>query len=300
MLGPIDDFLNSSQPPERLLATVILIAVLFFAAWLVSRAATRIAAFYVDRSERRRRHEAGETVDTVVITGLRQRETAIALVRASISWAAFLVAIVLSIVVIAGGQRLPAVIGASFIAVMLGFAAQRLLTDVIAGLMMFFEGWLHIGDTVAIDTLQVQGVLEAVSLRSLTIRSVTGERMHVANSQVNAIRVIPRGYREAEIEFFVRDQAEARQLVDQLARLVPVGPTRFVHRPEITEVERLGDDLYRCAARCAVAVGREWLAQDLLPTLMRERAPADLLVHGPIVTFTDKQADASFAHRIRS
>jgi hypothetical protein len=291
------DLLASHGPFARPIATVVAIALLFACAWLVSRGAAHIAALIVDRSDRRRRGKA-TPVDTGVITSLRQRETAIALVRASISWAAFLTAIVLSIVVLSGGQRLPAVIGASFIAVVAGFAAQRLLTDVIAGLMMFFEGWLRIGDTVAIDAWQVQGVLEAVSLRSLTIRSVTGERLHIANSQVVALRVIPRGFREVDVEFFTSQDEGARTLVEQLARLVPVGPTRFVRRPELTELEPLGEDLYRCEAHCAVAVGREWLAQDLLPTLMHERAPQDLLVHGPIVTFTDKQAEGSFARRV--
>ena len=73
----------------------------------------------------------------------------------------------LSIVVVSGAQRLQTIVGASFIAIVVGFAAQRFLMDVIAGLLMFFEGWFRIGDTVAIDVLQVQGVVESVSLRSL-------------------------------------------------------------------------------------------------------------------------------------
>ena len=168
----------------------------------------------------------------------------------------------------------------------------------IAGLLMFFEGWFRIGDTVAIDVLQVQGVVEAVSLRSLTIRSVTGEILHVANSQVVALRVIPRGYREVEIEFFTSALEPGRQLVEQIARIVPVGPTRFVRRPELTDTDALDDDLYQITARCAVAVGREWLAQDFLPSLIRERAAKGLLVHGPIITYVDERAARSFARAL--
>ena len=111
-----------------------------------------------------------------MITGIRQRETAIALIQTSIGYLAFALAFVLSLATIAGAQRLQTIVGASFLAIVIAFAAQRFLTDVIAGLLMFFEGWFRIGDTVAIDTLHVQGVVEAVSLRSLTIRSVTGRR----------------------------------------------------------------------------------------------------------------------------
>jgi moderate conductance mechanosensitive channel len=293
---PLAELFTSNHRFERPLVTALAIALLFFAAWAVSRAATRIAAFCVDRADRRHRRDS--EMDTGAITSLRQRETGIALLRTSISYLAFLIAFVLSLVVLAGGQRLPTVIGASFLAIVLAFAAQRLLTDIIAGLMMFFEGWFRIGDTVAIDAWQVQGVVEGMSLRSLTIRAITGERMHISNSQVVALRVMPRGYRDVEIEFFTTQLEGSRALVEQLARIVPVGPTRFVHRPELVEIEALTDDLYRTEMRCAVAVGREWLAQDLLPTLIKERAPAGLLVHGPIVTFTDKQALRSFAHRM--
>jgi len=107
--------------------------------------------------------------------------------------------------------------------------------------------------------------------------------------------VIPRGYREVEIEFFTSELEAGRALVEQLARVVPVGPTRFVRRPALVDSETLDDDLHRITARCGVAVGREWLAQDFLPTLLRERAAAGLLVHGPIITFVDDHALNSFA-----
>jgi len=292
----IIDELDRHARLGRPLAITIVIVGLFLLAWLVSRVASRIASYVVLRSERRRVAQAGD--DSAIISGIRQRETAISLIQTTIRYLAFLVALVFSFVALSGAHRLQTIVGASFLAIVVGFAAQRFLTDVIAGLLMFFEGWFRIGDTVAIDVLQVQGVVEAVSLRSLTIRSVTGEILHVANSQVVALRVIPRGYREVEIEFFTSALEPGKDLVEQIARIVPVGPTRFVRRPELTDTETLDDDLHRITAHCAVAVGREWLAQDFLPKLIRERAAEGLLVHGPIVTYVDERASRSFARAL--
>jgi len=281
----------------RPVAILIVIVALFFLAWLISRVAAWVAVYFVNRTDRR--HAKGEVVsDTGVIAGIRQRETAIALVQTTIRYLAFAFAFVLSLATIAGAERLQTVVGASFLAIIIGFAAQRFLMDVIAGLLMFFEGWFRIGDTVAIDALKVQGVVEAVSLRSLTIRSITGEISHVPNSQVVAMRVIPRGYRDVEIEFFTKDLEAGEQLIEHVAAIVPVGMTRFVQRPELVETETLDDNLYRITAHCAVAVGREWLADDLLPTLMRERAEEGLLVHGPIITYVDETAIRSFSRAI--
>ncbi len=280
----------------RPLAIAIVIVGLFVLAWVVSRAASRVASHLVLRAERRR--SAQPTEDTAVLTGIRQRETAISLIQTTVRYLAFLIALVFSFVALSGAHRLQTIAGASFLAIVIAFAAQRFLTDVIAGLLMFFEGWFRIGDTIAIDVLKVQGIVEAVSLRSLTIRSVTGEILHVANSQVVALRVIPRGYREVEVEFFTSALEPGRDLVQQIARIVPVGPTRFIRRPELTDTETLDDDLHQITARCAVAVGREWLAEDFLPSLIRERAAEGLLVHGPIVTYVDERAARSFARAL--
>jgi moderate conductance mechanosensitive channel len=289
--------LGGATPLGRAFGIAVVIVVLFLLAWLVSRAAARMAAFSIDRSDRRRQGDA-TPLDTGGMTSLRQRTTAISLVQTSVRYLAFAFALVLSVVALSGAQRLQTIVGASFLAVLIGFAAQRFLTDVVAGLLMFFEGWFRIGDTVQIDPWNVRGVVEGVSLRSLTIRSVTGEIVHVPNSQVIALRVVPRGYREVEVEFFTSELEPARELVDEVARIVPADPTRFVRRPRVVETDQLDDQLFRITVTCAVAVGREWLAEDFLPTLIRERAASGLLVHGPIVTFTDPQATRSFARAL--
>ncbi len=273
-------------------AVAVVIVLLFLAAALLSKVGSLLAKALVDRGERRARDR--ET-DKVAYQSIRQRETAISLVSTTIRYAAFALAFVLSLATLAGAQRLQTVVGASFLAIVVGFAAQRFLTDVIAGLLMFFEGWFRIGDTVAVDAWKAQGVVESVSLRSLTLRSITGEIFHIPNSNVTTLRVIPRGYRDVEVEIFTNALEPGRELVEQIARIVPGGTTRFVRRPRVVDTERLDSELFRITAHCAVAVGREWLAEDLLPSLFAQRAAPGLLVHGPIITFSDEQALQSFS-----
>src|ERR1700742_1844858 len=201
MKGLVDQ-LSGYGSIGRPAATLIGVVGPFFVAWLISRVAAWFAKYVVTRTDRRQAARDGVS-DTGVIAGIRQRETAIALVQTTIRYLAFAFAFVLSLATIAGAERLQTVVGASFLAIIIGFAAQRFLMDVIAGLLMFFEGWFRIGDTIAIDAVHAQGVVEEVSLRSLTIRSITGEIIHVPNSQVNALRLIPRGYRDVDVEFFV-------------------------------------------------------------------------------------------------
>ncbi len=286
------DELSGNTSLGRPFAVIAIVVGLFLLAWILGRASTRLATFFVNRSERRRVRDVS---DTGVISGIKQRDTAISLIATSIRYLVFSVALVLALATIAGAQRLQTVVGASFLALIIAFAAQRFLADVIAGLLMFFEGWFRIGDTVANDFWQVRGVVEAASLRSITILTVAGEIVHIPNSSLTQLKVIPRGYREVEVEFFTTALAPARTLVQQIARIVPMGPTRFIRAPQLAETEELDESLFRISTRCAVAVGREWLAEDFLVTLLRERAEPGLLLHGPIVTFVDEKALRRFS-----
>src|ERR671937_438335 len=146
----------------------------------------------------------------------------------------------------------------------------------------------------AIVVSRIAGLLAAWLV---SLRSVHGEVIRVQNHQVLATRLIPRARRDLEIELFVSDLEAGERLVERLGRIVPVGPTHFIRTPQVVESEKLDDELYRITASAAVAPGREWLAEDLLPKLARERTDG-LLVHGPVVTPNAEQAASRFARAV--
>lgn len=276
-------------PLPRALAELVLIAGLFLCAIVVSRLAGLLGAWLVSR-----RAVHGEDAPADALARLQQRETAASLTRTSVRYLAFGLALVLSIIVLSGVKHADTIAGGAFIAIVVGFAVQRVLWDIIAGLLMFFENWFEVGDLISIEPWGLQGVVEEVSLRSVRLRSVHGEVIRVQNHQVLATRLIPRARRDLEIELFVSDREAGERLVERLARIVPVGPTHFIRTPQVVETEQLDDELYRITAEAAVAPGREWLAEELLPKLARERTDG-LLVHGPVVTPIDEQATSRFA-----
>ena len=47
-----------------------------------------------------------------------------------------------------------------------------------------------------------------------------------------------------------------------------------------------------------MAHGREWLVEQFLPDLIKERAPEGLIAHGPIVMFVDERATRRFARSL--
>ena len=295
MLDPLIDLLNSRTPIYPPFGSILAIVGLFALAWLVARSsgwvALRVLGWYDGR------HSDGDLEATGKMVNLKRRETLVSIFRAAIIYVAFGAAFILSIGQLIGGvDRLTAIAGASFLIIVAGFAAQRILADVIAGLAMFVERWFSVGDTVAVQAgLELQGVVEDVSLRHTRLRSVTGEVIHIHNSQIQAVRVLPRGVKELAIELFVSKRDEGERLVQEVSSILPVGPTTFVRRPWLEQVDELSPSLTRMRIRTTVAPGREWLVEGFYSDLLKEQAGEALIVHGPVVLAVDERATWSFA-----
>ncbi|HEX2375954.1 MAG TPA: mechanosensitive ion channel family protein [Gaiellales bacterium] len=290
--------LQNSVPLSGNWRTAALIVGSFVLAWVLAKASGRVAEIVTRWWERRQGASGPSPDDTAALRGLKRRDTAVSLIRTTVRYVAFGLALAFSFLQISGFSRVTALAGASLLVVLIGFAGQRFLTDIIAGLLMFFEGWFSVGDTITVEPWSLSGVVEEMSLRSTTLRAVTGEMIRVNNSAIYAARVLPRGVREVEIEMMATDADDCRRVVEEVARIVPAGPTRFVRRPEVIEVEQLDDELVRVLVHASVAHGREWLVEGFLPDLLKERAAEGLIAHGPIVMFVDERATRRFARSL--
>jgi small conductance mechanosensitive channel len=295
VLDQLIDLLNSKTPLYPPWGRVVVVVALFAAAWAVARSSAALARRVLAWHDRR--HSGRDLQATGKMANLKRRETLVGLVRWTITYVAFGAAAILSVAQLTGGvDRLTAIAGASFAIVVAGFAAQRVLIDMLAGLMMFVERWFSVGDTVVLVTAhELQGVVEDVSLRRTRLRSLNGEVIHVNNGAVSAARLLPRGVKELAIELFVNEGAAGVRLVEDIAAILPEGPTTFVRRPSIEQADELAHNLTRLRIRATVAPGREWLAEGFFADLLRQRATDGLIVHGPVALAVDDRATFTYA-----
>src|ERR671928_1182821 len=133
-------------PLPRALAELVLIVGLFLCAIVVSRIAGLVAAWLVSR-----RAVHGEDAPADALARLQQRETAASLTQTSVRYLAFGLAVVLAVIVLSGVRHADTLVGGGVLANVLGFAVQRVLWDIIAGLLMFFESWFEVGDLISIE-----------------------------------------------------------------------------------------------------------------------------------------------------
>jgi hypothetical protein len=273
------------------LARLLIVVGLFIAAALLARASRVLARQVEARASR-------VSLDSPLIA-IARRETAVSLTYSSVSILGYITAFALSIVVATGARGVSAIAGASFLAVIIGFAAQRFLIDLIQGFLMYVEGWYSVGSTIVIEPWKLEGVVEELSLRATTLRDVGGQVLRVHNSQVLAVRVLPDGGQRYEVELYVHDGEAGERLIQSISKVLPFGATEVTRALTVRGSEPLDGDLHRITADLVVAAGRGWLATELLPGLLRERAEEGLIVHGPVVLRSDEAAETQFVRAER-
>src|SRR6185312_10526168 len=131
------------------------------------------------------RHRTGlSLLDTSPVPSVRRAlraETIGAVLRSVISvliWATAIIMILDEV-----GVNLAAIgVGASIIGVALGFGAQQVVRDFLAGTFMIIEDQYGVGDVI--DTGVATGTVEGVSLRTTRLRDAEGVVWHIPNGTI--------------------------------------------------------------------------------------------------------------------
>lgn len=99
-----------------------------------------------------------------------------------------------------------------------GLGARPLISDYMTGVSFIFGDVFDVGEKVEI--FGVEGVIEKISLRTITLRSPTGELYIVPNGEIRLIRNFSRGrfsMADVRIKVHTEDLSKAVALLERLA-----------------------------------------------------------------------------------
>jgi small conductance mechanosensitive channel len=139
----------------------------------------------------------------------------------------------------------PLLASAGIVGVAIGFGAQSLVKDLIAGLFMLLEDQYGVGDTV--DLGEATGVVESVGLRITTVRDARGVLWYIRNGEIIRVGNKSQGWAMVVIDIpigFVNAE-EAVGVLKAAATAVAAEPehqTEFLEPPEVVGVEQLTVD----------------------------------------------------------
>jgi moderate conductance mechanosensitive channel len=112
----------------------------------------------------------------------------------------------------------PLLASASVAGVAIGFGAQSMVKDYLAGILMLIEDQYGVGDVINIG--DVTGTVEAVSLRTTRIRDVGGVVWHIPNGSISHVGNESQGWARAVIDYpipYSADLARVRPVLDDAA-----------------------------------------------------------------------------------
>jgi moderate conductance mechanosensitive channel len=217
----------------------------------------------------------------------QQRSEAIGSVLLSFASAAIFSVAFLMILSELGIQLAPLLASAGIAGIALGFGAQTLVKDLIAGLFMLLEDQYGVGD--AVDVGEASGIVESVGLRITSIRDGRGVLWHVRNGEI--VRVgnksqgwsvgvldVPVGF--AKVEDAIRILQDAgRAFADD-----PAWADDLIDPPAVLGVERVSVDgaVLRVTVKTTIEaqarVGRELRTR--LTTALGEAGMMDAMTAG--------------------
>jgi small conductance mechanosensitive channel len=136
----------------------------------------------------------------------------------------------------------PLVAGAGIIGVALGFGAQNVVRDTLAGYFIVVEDQMGVGDVVDLGP-DARGKVEKVTLRSTRVRDVQGTVWHVPNGQILRVGNKSQEWAQALIDLEVDVDTEYEAASDVILRVAeamsaePDWSTEILASPEVLGIE---------------------------------------------------------------
>jgi moderate conductance mechanosensitive channel len=256
--------------PLRILA-IILIAMLI--RWLLHRAIRRLTNSTSRASMpallRPLKEKAAQTAEEGQFIPERRRQRAEAIGSVLRSFVTAVVFTMGALLVFGelGFNLGPLLASAGIVGVALGFGAQSLVKDLIAGLFMLLEDQYGVGDTV--DLGEAIGVVESVGLRITTVRDMRGVLWYIRNGEIVRVGNKSQGWALVVIDIpigFVSSE-EAIAVLRRAAQSVADSEehqTEFIEPPDVVGVEQLTVDgaVIRTIAK-TTAAGQVAVQRDL-------------------------------------
>ena len=179
------------------------------------------------------------------ITGLIRPATGkgqsiLSMISSFITYAAVLAAIVWCLTAI--GLNLSTVFASiGIIALIVGFAAESLIADVISGIFLVFEDEFNVGDIVELNGFR--GTVDSIGIRVTCIRDNGGNIKIVNNSDIRDVLNRSKAASRAVCDMPVgygQNLEEAEKLIDRLSgELLAQHPEVFRKKPEYLGVQAL-------------------------------------------------------------
>ncbi|WP_230884064.1 mechanosensitive ion channel family protein [Planomonospora sp. ID82291] len=192
-----------------------------------------------------------EGLDAVAAERRRQRSETIGSVLRSVSSIVIIGTAFLTVLERLSVPIAPLLTSVGIIGVALGFGAQELVKDFIAGMFMLLEDQYGVGDVIDVGAAvgaSTTGTVEAVTLRITRLRDADGRVWYVRNGTITRVGNESQGWSRATVDVPVAYSAEipaVRELLTQVTGEMWNDPafrdSVIVEEPQVWGIEQISD-----------------------------------------------------------
>jgi moderate conductance mechanosensitive channel len=156
----------------------------------------------------------------------------------------------------------PLLASAGVVGIAIGFGAQSMVRDYLAGIFMLVEDQYGVGDVITIG--DATGTVENVTLRVTRMRDVSGIVWHIRNGAIEQVGNESQGWARAVIDFPVPyevDLGELRSLLTDTAMELwddPVWRVVLLDPPEVWGAQEISSDEVTMRIVAKTAPLRQW------------------------------------------
>jgi small conductance mechanosensitive channel len=192
-------------PVVAVLARLLVVSVALTAGFLTYRALGRVIERLLRRAE-------GASDDP----GRAQRAQTLAPLLKNVALYALSFTVAVVILQEMGVDMRAILVSAGVLGLAVGFGAQALIKDVIAGFFILFEGLVRVGDVIELGGHT--GTVETIGLRVTTMRVPNGALRVVPNGELTQFANYNRGWARAMVDVGVTYDTDVRRALDALER----------------------------------------------------------------------------------
>jgi len=160
--------------------------------------------------------------------------------------------VILTLLTIFGVSTASVVTGAGVLGVALGFGAQDLVKDVIAGAFIIFEDHFNVGEYIYVES--VEGTVVQIGLRSTQLEARDGKLHIIPNGEIDLVSNLSRNYMRATVDLGVaygENLPNVYKVLEEACKEIAEMYDWIIEGPTVRGVQELADSavIIRIVAR---------------------------------------------------
>jgi moderate conductance mechanosensitive channel len=221
-----------------------------------------------------------------------RRLTLVPLFRSFLQYFVYFAAII-SILYTVDIDPTPILAGAGIVGIAVGLGAQTLINDIVCGFFILFENYYLVGDYIEAGKAEekvVEGVVEAIELRTTRIRHPNGQLQIIRNGDIGSITNYSKQYIFAVVEVGVpydSNLTHVYKVIEEVGQQLKRDDPNVLEGTQIDGVESLGESNLLLRTLTKVKPGKHLQIQRVLRKIFTDA----LLREGIVIPIRAESAE---------